>query len=366
MTKSDSIVSERVRALLADTTSELLENVPDRLKDWHPDSGEQVLDLVHPSLFPVIYGRSKILPTTTIGIDDCLQASGSGETATPPSNHSGDGVGTFEHKSDLWSPKFQWLPADVQFHQTGVKFSSYINNLHPINHRSLYPIIEEVLGHAVSLWDVMFGRLTDSLDNHLRFPDRSAEYEHFKGTGVEVLRAMRHEERVRQAGETTDEAVDESEAEASPPPMENRYDSNDLLIEEDDDMEFWEHDWSSDHEQDWPFRRRKLIQPEPMSYEKYKAELPARQYPLLKEAYAGEGLQVIVKLANIHLTPDNPDYYGGSWHVEGMLNEMICATALYYYDCENITDSHLAFRQTVDPDELMHIAPQVSDFEKMA
>ena len=31
-----------------------------------------------------------------------------------------------------------------------------------------------------------------------------------------------------------------------------------------------------------------------------------------------------------------------------MQNEHICATALYYYDCDNITESLLAFRQQVD------------------
>ena len=32
-------------------------------------------------------------------------------------------------------------------------------------------------------------------------------------------------------------------------------------------------------------------------------------------------LQIIVKLANIHLTPEKPRYEGGSWHVEGQMNE---------------------------------------------
>lgn len=31
----------------------------------------------------------------------------------------------------------------------------------------------------------------------------------------------------------------------------------------------------------------------------------------------GSTLQVIIKLANIHLTPDKPEYEGGTWHVEG-------------------------------------------------
>ena len=39
------------------------------------------------------------------------------------------------------------------------------------------------------------------------------------------------------------------------------------------------------------------------------------------------------------------------WHVEGQLNEHICATSLYHYDSENITESHLSFRQQSSAEE---------------
>lgn len=57
-------------------------------------------------------------------------------------------------------------------------------------------------------------------------------------------------------------------------------------------------------------------------------------------------IQVIVKFANIFLTLENPKYPGGAWHVEGMANENIVATGIYYYG-ENITESQLDFRTTV-------------------
>lgn len=72
----------------------------------------------------------------------------------------------------------------------------------------------------------------------------------------------------------------------------------------------------------------------------------------LREHFKKSGIQVIVKLANIQLTPSNPEYSGGSWHIEGKLNEHICATALHYYDNENITESHLAFRSKVSVEEI--------------
>jgi hypothetical protein len=61
----------------------------------------------------------------------------------------------------------------------------------------------------------------------------------------------------------------------------------------------------------------------------------------------GRKLQVIVKLANIILTPENPKYPGGVWHVEGMDNEHIVATGIFYYFNSNITQSDLQFRTVV-------------------
>ncbi|MFD6418404.1 DUF4246 family protein, partial [Streptomyces sp. NPDC060194] len=65
----------------------------------------------------------------------------------------------------------------------------------------------------------------------------------------------------------------------------------------------------------------------------------------------GRRLQVIVKLATIHLTPEKPEYAGGAWHVEGMLNERIVSTAIHYWDSENITESRLGFRTALDDPE---------------
>jgi hypothetical protein len=55
----------------------------------------------------------------------------------------------------------------------------------------------------------------------------------------------------------------------------------------------------------------------------------------------GRTLKVIVKLANIELTPEKPYYNGGAWHVEGMGSKAIVATAIYYHSWENVTPSTL-------------------------
>ncbi|ORX65455.1 hypothetical protein DL89DRAFT_227676 [Linderina pennispora] len=73
---------------------------------------------------------------------------------------------------------------------------------------------------------------------------------------------------------------------------------------------------------------------------------PAFIFPAF--SFHGRRLQAIVKMSNIILTPDKPEYEGGSWHVEAMANERIIATGIYYYDVDNITESRLNFRQSVD------------------
>jgi hypothetical protein len=75
---------------------------------------------------------------------------------------------------------------------------------------------------------------------------------------------------------------------------------------------------------------------------------PARPGGHARVDLRGRRLQVIVKLATIHLTPDKPEYAGGGWHVEGMMNERIVSTGIYYWDSENITDSRLSFRAAVN------------------
>jgi len=59
-------------------------------------------------------------------------------------------------------------------------------------------------------------------------------------------------------------------------------------------------------------------------------------------------LQVIVKIAEINLTPSNTKYHGGTWHLEGITDENIVATGIYYYNMDNVTQSNLKFRTCVD------------------
>lgn len=183
--KSNNIISTELREELKKAVAPL-EDVPPSAQDWHPGSNEQVLDLVHPSLFPLIYGRSRILPTGTIAREDCIQNSGKGETVPVPSDDdcrlgskpnwlSQNGTGD----TDYWTKRFQWLPSNVAFTENeGVKIESYINNLHPVHHKSTYLVIERFIAKSVPAWDLVLSSFVRHGDvERLRVPMTGTEYE---------------------------------------------------------------------------------------------------------------------------------------------------------------------------------------------
>lgn len=111
--KSDNTVPESVRLALIEA-ARLLEDVPPGEQDWHPHSDGQVLDLVHPSLFPLVYGRSRILPEGKVKLESCLEKIGEGETIPVPKLPDAP-LGYRGHRNPF-STRFQWLPCDVNIY----------------------------------------------------------------------------------------------------------------------------------------------------------------------------------------------------------------------------------------------------------
>ena len=116
--KSDTAVSKELKTALQDAVKVFQNKVPERLKDWHPGSEEKVWDLVHPSLFPLIYGRTRVLANgETTTLEDCIERCGQGELSkVPPLGETFQPTlyrwdTQFGHKA--FSTKFQWLPCEV-------------------------------------------------------------------------------------------------------------------------------------------------------------------------------------------------------------------------------------------------------------
>ncbi|MFE3928382.1 DUF4246 domain-containing protein [Streptomyces sp. YIM B13508] len=277
--QSDALVDDTLRARLREAVR-VLEEVPEEERDWHPGSDGQVLDLVHPSLF-------------------CLVRDVSGAPERAWENPT-DRFSRYE-----FSEKFQWLPTDVDVDDDGrVSFRSYVNNVHPEQHRDLAAVLPELFARMLPLWENV---LTD-----LRHPRPLR-------ITVDPYRWYESDEYDVPEPEEDDFADEES--------YEKAY-------------EAWE-----EAEEKWWDDRRPIL-----------PDAPAFTPPQVPEgsdrvSLRGRRLQVIVKLATIHLTPDKPEYAGGSWHVEGMLNERIVSTGLYYWDSENITESRLGFRTALDDPE---------------
>ena len=108
--KSDSTVSNELRLALRSATAPL-EHAPPTCRDWHPGSDEMVLDLVDPSLFPVVYGVTRVLKDPIVGLDNCIELCGEGATHKPKDlmpKPSG-------RLTERFSRRFQWLPCQVKF-----------------------------------------------------------------------------------------------------------------------------------------------------------------------------------------------------------------------------------------------------------
>ena len=152
-----------------------LENVPDARKDWDSRSDRTVLNLVDPSLYPVVWGITKALDQGTVSLDRCGQRMGTGYVVgrragsffgmgTPQTT----GIGYIElvnrqpdMRADYWG-SFQWLPSRVEFTPDGAaKIASYINNLHPVRHKELYDILDRIVSATIPLWEDSLGGFVD-------------------------------------------------------------------------------------------------------------------------------------------------------------------------------------------------------------
>ncbi|KAF9779803.1 hypothetical protein BJ322DRAFT_1166963 [Thelephora terrestris] len=230
--KSDELIPSSLQERLL-TAVAPLESVPDSEKDWHHGSDGLVLDLVHPSLYPIVYERTMKAP----------------EFCDPM----------------FTSQTFQWLPSDFSVDPNG-----------------------KILQHALPMFERV---LSDAIRPLL--PMRIATSGLY-GYGNE---------------ETADCIWDG----VIPCP-------GSLRSEEDQQA------WLDKH----PFKT-------PDAREHYDGDLGVMEDRIsLKD----RTIQVIVKLANIVLTPEKPEYPGGKWHVE-----VLCTTPFQYYDLENISESRLAFRR---------------------
>ncbi|KAK6334843.1 hypothetical protein TWF718_010288 [Orbilia javanica] len=426
-----------------------LENVPEEQKDWHPGAGRQVLDLVHPSLWPVIYGKTVStvdgkpirypqqadIPSN-VRLESAKAEGGWDEYDYEDEDESddededeyedaeGEESNEYQRRKNSkkvnkklqearslngWSSKYCWLPSVFEVSPDGksTKIKSYINNLSTPEQKELfYPILERIFTKFVPLFnhvlaDLARGRQTmhrtldpdefgwEGRDYHVAplslsvFKKKWEKFLRMYENGEDLSRVRGFKEyHYQQKGyhwnpgkdddsdwyssdesdddDYGDEEEEEEEEEKEEDSMEQDNDEGgkgDATWQEyqpPDDADT--NDENNTHENPPP----KQENDEPYSFYE-KAEVwdvgsivPEAKWcpPEVTDQIRLEGkpAKVIVKMANILLTPEAPQYWGGSWHVEAMKNERIIATGIYYYAQENITESTLRFRRTAPVD----------------
>ncbi|KAL8775922.1 MAG: hypothetical protein Q9203_002485 [Teloschistes exilis] len=82
------------------------------------------------------------------------------------------------------------------------------------------------------------------------------------------------------------------------------------------------------------------------------AKLPTSARVDLQKEFWDVGIQAVIQVTSIDLHSDIPEYSGQDWHVQGQLNERICATVVYCYSCENISEASISFRHRCSSDAL--------------
>ena len=342
---SDTAVSQETKTALQSGVVPL-EDISDFQKDWHPGSDGKVLDLVHPSLFPLMYGTSKFLAERKVPLENCADYTGRGERVPPVD------ISAYEWPPDEYSYKYQWLPCDVSVDAAGeASITSYINNLHPENHRELYGTIEQVITNALPLWK-MAVRSTLYRYARPRLIVEGDGYDHDAAALVEEERRQRWREREQDKsgnyfgtgpwaqlegnkegdnGEYREEDDHSENGKEDDSDEDGEEDGNhgeevddgegdggeDDDGEDDGEGDDDEEDDDDEEEEEEECYKKKYIQvPDPAPYEFRERRATDEDASTFDATFSGNSLQVIVKLANIHLTPEKPTYDGGTWHVE--------------------------------------------------
>ena len=347
--KSDNLIDKEIKLELINQVKSMENEIFTQNKqDWHPNSNEQVLDLVHPSLYCFVFG------TTLVASQGQGQAQATGDSDQENKEkekekenenkngaenngllqnsflkHMGLGVtlnskskkkdiseepkdttinnyfggGRRDRRGRMWSwsaphdydfsAKTQWLPSEFQVSNDGksVEILSYINNLHPIKYKKLYSIISKIFSKFIPLFEKTLTDLIYPIANHNRV--------------VKI-------------------------------------------------PNYWYTDENGEYSYD--YYNRSITLPTLPKAEEFDLKLyKDKFYSRIKQYYSlkGKKLKVIVKMANIIVNNEKDknkmSYDGGVWHVEGMKNESIVATGIYYYDISsNVTKSHLSFRSDVN------------------
>jgi len=289
--KSDEVISSNLRRALINACDPL-ERGPRPLLP-NADS-PNIFNPIDPSLYPLVYGRTRILPDRLITRENCISTAGNGTILTLRRRPQ---LETVQSGNRNKFEGFQYLPCNVSLSTKGCQIVSYINNAHPVRDREFYDVLEKVIAKAIPMWNVSL-QWTKLTANRIPLPTKPS-----RSPPVE------EECTCRCHGHNADLHSDDSDD----------TDEDDF----DDHAEFLCH--CSGYLAPGDFAPADLDRgqmrwvnsgftelPEPTIFE------PRRTKPVnLKRDFHNTGIQVIVKLETIELTPQHPTMPESVWHLAG-------------------------------------------------
>lgn len=294
ITKSDTNIPSPLLERLGKELQVLDYSEPE-LQFFHPGTMRKQRDLLAIALYPLIYGKSRILTDRTIGLDEALRHAGQGEVIAEPKETGitrEDMSWRVAARSDIqvrpFNRHFQALPADLELgDDERWHIVSYINNLHPVKHRNIYRIIEEVFNCIVPQFNMTMTPLKDMLHSRARIEYNKAEYHPIPKSVLD------REPQIK---------LNEAQSE-----FEERYEN-------------------------WRQENFKAVQPDvgifipwavpPGLMKKLPEDLPSavriERGVSLNKDYKDRGLQVITRILAVDLDPADP-YFQTDWHVDGQM-----------------------------------------------
>lgn len=228
-------------------------------KDFQPGTSDMIVNPVDPSLCPVVFGRTHILADQIIGLHDCLCKGEGVPLPIPP-----------EDQAHLNLKDRPWTPEDIQ-------------KAKPYSRRFQW------LPCNVSLNETGGFRITSYINN---LPPWDNQQLH---EGIEGI--------ITQTIPLWDLTLTYVQKKWSRIHYER--------------VEFLEGDYDVVSSLDDPCT---VILPEPGGFEPPNV---TKEMVNLQKQFSEKGLQVIVKMTNVELTPEKPDYDGSLWCLEGQLVSLV-------------------------------------------
>lgn len=263
--------------------------------EYRMATGPREIDYVHPSFFPVVFGKTRVLRDRIINRDNAVEYMGKGEILQIPKDPGPsrqDLSWNIASRSDImprpYSSKFQWLPSDVYFRPDGTcYFDSYINNIHPQRTKVLYPLLENLLDKVIPMFDMTLSPVKSCLHPRARIEMHDVIYERITTGDIE-------------------EKPTES-------PNESRQAYEERL-------------------RAWRRKHFRAVHPDPGEFatigisSQMMEELPPEEQHIhriadimdLKKEYGHRGLQVIVRIDDNNPNPEEPEFEV-PWHMEGQI-----------------------------------------------